>query len=51
MKLIKEILIMNRKDKNPTTNWFLYNNVNPKNKINGDCVIRAIANNMLKGIF
>ena len=36
MKLIKEILIMNRKDKNPTTNWFAYNNVNPKNKINGD---------------
>ena len=39
---------MNRKDKNPTTNWFLYNNVNPKNKINGDCVIRAIANAMNK---
>lgn len=39
---------MNRKDKNPTTNWFAYNNVNPKNKINGDCVIRAIANAMNK---
>ena len=30
------------------TNWFTYNNVNPKNKINGDCVIRAIANAMNK---
>ena len=39
---------MNRKDKYPTTNWFTYNNVNPKNKINGDCVIRAIANAMNK---
>lgn len=39
---------MARESKFPDTKWFTYNNVNPKNKINGDCVIRAIANAMNK---
>lgn len=39
---------MTREERNPNTKWFTYNNVNPKNKINGDCVIRAIANAMNK---
>lgn len=39
---------MTREEKNPNTKWFTYNNVNPKNKINSDCVIRAIANAMNK---
>lgn len=39
---------MKREQRFPDTKWFTYNNVNPKNKINGDCVIRAIANAMNK---
>ena len=39
---------MTREERNPNTKWFTYNNVNPKNKINGDCVIRSIANAMNK---
>lgn len=33
---------MRRQDKYPETKWFIYDNVNPKNKITSDCVIRAI---------
>lgn len=39
---------MKREQRFSDTKWFTYNNVNPKNKINGDCVIRAIANAMNK---
>ncbi len=33
---------MNRKEKYPDTDTFSYFNANPKNKITGDCVARAI---------
>ena len=32
-----------RMEKYPTTSTFVYNNVNPKNRITGDCVFRAFA--------
>ena len=35
-----------RKEKYPDTEWFHYNNVNPKGKITTDCVYRAISNAM-----
>lgn len=34
---------MNRKDKYPDTSYFIYNNINPKNRITSDCVYRAIS--------
>ena len=34
---------MTREDKYPTTDTFRYFNANPKNRITGDCRIRAIA--------
>ena len=33
---------MNRKERYPDTDTFSYFNANPKNKITGDCVARAI---------
>lgn len=35
---------MKRVDKYPETDSFVYENVNPSNRIAGDCVVRAIAN-------
>lgn len=35
---------MKRKEKFPDTEYFRYYNANPKNRITGDCRIRAIAN-------
>lgn len=32
-----------RQEKYPERKWFTYKNMNPKNRITGDCVIRAIA--------
>lgn len=37
---------MKREQKYPETNTFHYYNANPKNKITGDCVIRAICTAM-----
>jgi len=37
---------MRRQDKYPDTDYFHYENVNPKNRITGDCVYRAIAKAM-----
>ena len=34
---------MIRQEKYPNTKWFIYHNQNPKNRITGDCVIRAIS--------
>ena len=34
---------MKREDKYPETRTFRYYNANPKNRIGGDCVVRAIA--------
>lgn len=34
---------MKRQEKYPDTNTFHYHNANPKNRITGDCVMRAIA--------
>ena len=34
---------MKRQEKYPDTKWFKYWNNNPKNRITGDCVIRAIS--------
>ena len=34
---------MRRQQKYPETEWFHYYNANPKNRITGDCVTRAIA--------
>ena len=33
---------MNRRLKYPTTSTFVYHNANPKDRITGDCVVRAI---------
>ena len=33
---------MRRQDKYPDSKWFTYHNINPKNRITGDCVIRAL---------
>lgn len=40
---IKRKESMKRQDKYPNTNIFTYENINPKNRITGDCEIRAIA--------
>lgn len=37
---------MRRQDKYPDTEYFHYENVNPKNRFTGDCVYRAIAKAM-----
>ena len=37
---------MRRRDKYPDTDIFVYENINPKNRITGDCEIRAIAKAM-----
>lgn len=39
---------MKREERFPNTKWFTYENVNPKKKITGDCVIRALSNAMNK---
>lgn len=39
---------MNRKDKYKDTETFTYYNANPKNRITGDCVIRAISTGLNK---
>ena len=33
---------MRRQDKYPETKWFVFENVNPKNRITGDCAVRAL---------
>lgn len=37
---------MKRQDKYQNTNTFVYYNANPKNRITGDCVIRALCTGM-----
>lgn len=33
---------MRRQDKYPETKWFCFENLNPKNRITGDCAVRAL---------
>ena len=34
--------IMKRQEKYPETKWFVFENVNPTNRITGDCYVRAV---------
>lgn len=37
---------MRRQDKYPNNDYFVFYNANPKNKVGGDCVIRAICTSL-----